>query len=89
MLTRDPFDIRFREQFDLLSPLKLFGCPSERLSAAAPRPGEAGFEPILSPAIMILIRELLIRGIPVCTYSQFRKCKQPINQFDLGLMAIT
>lgn len=30
MLTPGLFDIRFREQFDLLSPLKLFGCPSER-----------------------------------------------------------
>ena len=30
MLTPGLFDIRFREQFDLLSPLKLFGRPSER-----------------------------------------------------------
>lgn len=30
MLTPGLFDIRFREQFDLLSPLKLSGRPSER-----------------------------------------------------------
>lgn len=84
MLTRGPFDIRFREQFDLLSPLKLFGCPSERLSAATPRSGETGTGPVLGPAIMTLIKELLIRRVPACTYSHSREFQRPIKSVLFG-----
>ena len=42
MLTLGLFDIRFREQFDLLSPLKLSGRPSERQAGYRHVPSAGG-----------------------------------------------
>lgn len=66
MLTPGLFDIRFREQFDLLLPLKLSGRPSERQPWREPHPqstrGERRGQSLTgqSSAIKMTIKDLLI-----------------------------
>lgn len=69
MLTPGLFDIRFREQFDLLSSLKLSGRPSERQAdyhhAQSWRAAQRASGEDNCPPIMMTIRELLIRSLSV------------------------